>query len=676
MPLGKFAAPSRVIFGAHETNLGDGRAFSDRHVAYYRRRAEGGVGVIVTEDASVHHSDWPYERAPLASECGPGWAAIAAACTRSKTLVIAGLGHAGGQGTSHWSQRELWAPSRVPETNTREVPKWMELADVDAVVDGFVAAALLAVDSGCAGVEINAGQFSLVRQFLSGLTNHRSDQWADRTAFARAVISGVRAAVGPDALVGLRLSCDELAPWAGITPEMGAELAADLATEIDYVTVVRGSIYSAGATRPDAHTEPGFNLELARTVRDAVRDAHADRVAVIAQGSIVDADQAEWALSDGIADGVEMTRALLADAALVTKARRGEVGRIRPCVLCNQTCQVRDNRNPVVTCIADPSTGYELTEPEPLPAAHLSEPGRSVLVIGGGPAGMEAARTAADAGHRVTLVDRSAELGGMVNVAAQMPAWSRLRRLTAWLAGECVLAGVTIELDKAIDTGDGPEAFVGGFDQVILATGGVPGAPLPIAAGVTAADGQAVDASGLLRAWSEREASDGGSGDRSDQSETESPPKSALIWDPIGGPIGVAVAQLLADAGVATHLVTPDQIVGNELARSGDLGPANARLAQRGVTMHRRSVLVEVTEAGATIRDRFSGEITEIEADLVVDAGHRMPDPAAERFPADWSRAGDCVAPRTIYQAILEGRRAGAAITGHSVSGARIGAHS
>ena len=194
---------------------------------------------MVTEGASVHPSDWPYERAPLAERCADGWAAIARACHPHSTLVIASLDHAGGQGTSAYSQRELWAPSRVPEVNTREVPKWMETSDIEAVIAGFVAAASLAVQAGCDGVEINAGQHSLVRQFLSGLTNHRGDEWADRTLFARRVLQGVRSAIG-DKVLGLRLSCDELAPWAGITPEMAPQIAAELAsTGVGYIVVAR-----------------------------------------------------------------------------------------------------------------------------------------------------------------------------------------------------------------------------------------------------------------------------------------------------------------------------------------------------------------------------------------------------------------------------------------------------
>src|SRR4051794_18149740 len=371
-------APSRVLFGPHETNLGWDRSISERHVAYYERRAAGGAGVVVVEEASVDGSDWPYERCPLASECGPGWAAVADAVHGYGALALAAIGHTGGQGSSAYSQRPLWAPSGVPEVNTREMPKVMEHDDIDAVVRGFGAAADRAVRSGLDGVEVNAGQNSLVRQFLSGLTNLRGDDYGtDRLRFAREVLQAVRSGVG-GGIVGLRLSCDELAPWAGIVPEAAAEIAVALAPWIDYLVVVRGGIFSVAATRPDGHDAPGFNLDLVGAIRAAVQTAARDRVPVFAQGSIVDVGQAEWAIDDGRCDGVEMTRAQIADAELVNKVAAGDDDRVRPCILCNQTCKVRDARNPIVSCVADPRSGYETTDPDPSGTAVSP---RDVLIV-------------------------------------------------------------------------------------------------------------------------------------------------------------------------------------------------------------------------------------------------------------------------------------------------------
>lgn len=665
LTIGTRTAPNRIVFGPHETNLGRGRCISERHVAYYERRAAGGTGVIVVEEASVHPSDWPMERAPLASECAPGWYAVAEACQPHGTLVLAALGHSGGQGTSHWSQRELWAPSRVPEVNTREVPKWMESDDIESVIDGFAAAASLAVSSGCDGVEVNAGQFSLVRQFLSGLTNQRDDEWGtDRTLFARRVLAAVRAAVGAEAVVALRLSCDELAPWAGITPEAAPGLAVELASKrhdpdaggegdgtrpaFDLLTVVRGSIFSAGATRPDGHTPPGFNLELTRSVRAALREGFGDRVAVVAQGSIVDVGQAQRALTDEVADAVEMTRAQIADADLVAKFRSGGQERIRPCVLCNQTCQVRDNRNPIVTCAVDPRSGHETTD-APVPTERSttgSAPVTRVLVVGAGVAGLEAARVASLDGHDVRVVERSNRPGGAARTTALLPGRDRFALFADWLESECRRLGVQIHPGSALDAAAVVEAMAGrdgeAVSHVVVATGGLAGrrtydvveGAVPVLSPT-----EVLEDPGVV------------------------PPGAVLVWDPIGGPVGVGVAELLAATGRQVHLVTPDMIVGNELARSGDLAAANARLAQAGVVAHKRSTLRSVDAGGAVLEDRYTASADVVPVAAVVDAGHRLPDQRLRDELAGLGHSritivGDCLAPRTVHEAVLEGRHA------------------
>jgi mycofactocin system FadH/OYE family oxidoreductase 1 len=610
LTLGSREASNRVMFGPHVTNLGDDdRRFTSRHTGYYQRRAAGGCGIVVTEGASVHDSDWPYERAPLAKRCGDGWREIADACHAHGALVIASLDHAGGQGSSAYSQLPLLAPSRVPEVNSRETPKWMEPDDIDAVIAGFAAAATTAVDAGCDGVEINAGQHSLVRQFLSGLTNQRDDAWGqDRLKFALETIAAVRPHT---TLLGLRLCCDELAPWAGITPDMAPQIAGALAAAgLDYVVVVRGSIYSAEKTRPDFHEPTGFNIEVCRAVRAAT-----PVTPVFLQGSIVDWGQADWAVGDGVCDGVEMTRAQIADPDLIGKLAADEAGSVRPCIRCNQMCQVRDARNPIVSCVGEPSAGRETEDPDWY--APAAEP-RDVVVVGGGVAGLEAARVAATRGHHVSVFEKTGQVGGMAAVAGPGPA------LVAWLEAECRRVGVEITTGaRSIPRGD----------VAIQCTGSQPGRrEYEIEAGAMVVDIADVRRGAVL------------------------PAGRIALFDPIGGPIAVALAEELGERAI---LITQDHIAGNELSRTGDLAPANVRLARRGVTIERRTLLRAVRAGRVEVEDRFSGERRSIACAALVDCGFRLP---TEQLAGADLFAGDCVAPRTIYEAILEGRRAALSI--------------
>lgn len=609
-------------------------------MAYYRRRAVGGCGLIVTETASVHDSDWPYERAPRAAECGAGWAAIAAGVREGNdgTLVLASLGHSGGQGSSAYSQRALFGPSQFPDPATREVPQEMEHDDIAAVVAGFADAARVAVSSGLAGVEVNAGQCSLIRQFLSGLTNARGDAYGtDKLLLARQVLAAVREAVGVGPIVGLRLGCDELAPWAGITPEAAQEAAQQLASAVDYIVAVRAPAFDVGGTRPDGHTEPGFAVPLAAALRVALPVD----LPVVAQGSIVDPAMAEEVLLSGSADLVEMTRAQIADPDLAAKLADGVSAQIRPCVLCNQRCQVRDARNPLVSCIGEPYSGYEGQEQVPTGTTAVAH---DVLVIGAGPAGLEAARVAAGRGHRVEIIERESRPGGMLVTAAAGVGRGHMAGLSDWLVAECDRLDVSITTGTTIGSEDLQERLRAG-QRVALCTGATHAPSVSVGDDTV----QVMTAAAVLSA-AQRGALDA------------LPSGPIVVSDPVGDSVGVAVSELLAAIGHEVVLVTGDLIAGVQLSRSGDLAPANARLARAGVRVAKGSVVRQLDDHVAHVENTYTGEKEDVPATLVVEVTFGVPDETLWNDDSHMIRAGDAVAPRTVYEAILEGRRAALAL--------------
>jgi 2,4-dienoyl-CoA reductase (NADPH2) len=412
------------------------------------------------------------------------------------------------------------------------------------------------------------------------------------------------------------LSCDELAPWAGITPEIAAQLAPQLvAADIDYLVVVRGSIFSTEKTRPDFHEPAMFNRDLCAAIKSKIK------VPVFLQGSVTHVGLAEEAIKAGVCDGVEMTRAQIADAELVSKLRRHVPQRIRPCILCNQTCQVRDVRNPLVTCVLDPSSGYETTEPQW--ETPTTEP-RGVTIIGGGVAGLETARVAALRGHRVTVLERSHNIGGLGAVAG--PA----KPFIDWLVAECAHSGAVITTGVEWDTNSPEYGQRMRTDVVVQCTGSVPGLRgYKVHSGATV-----IDIAELRRGNSHMPAE----GD-------------IVVHDPIGGPIGVAIAEEL---GCRAILITPDNIAGNELSRTGDLAPANVRLARSGVRIIRRALLRSVTATVVEIEDRFTGHCSTLPCIAVIDCGFRLP---TAIIAGAHIQVGDCVAPRTILEAVLEARR-------------------
>jgi 2,4-dienoyl-CoA reductase-like NADH-dependent reductase (Old Yellow Enzyme family) len=407
LKIGSREARNRILFGSHTTNLARHNLLSQQHAEYYAARAGGGAGIIVLEEHIVHASDMPYESAVLGFLPGTAQAVttVTGRIHEHGALAFVQLNHNGQQSMSDHNQRELWAPSPVPDVASREVPKEMEQADIRAVIDGFAQVARTVTEAGADGVELQIADRSLLRQFLSPLTNQRGDNYGgaleNRLRFVQETLEAVDAAIGIDRVLGVRFCADELAPWAGLTPEQSLEIVRLLVSteRIDYVTVTMGSILSAHMFpfHASMHVPQGYAVHLAGAIKEAIN------VPVFAAGRIMNAAKAERVLAEGQADGVEMIRALIADPHLPRLSQEGRAGRVRPCISCNQGCQVRSVMNATISCNVNP----DVVHAQALPSEERpGKNGQRVYIVGGGPAGLEAARRAALRGREVVLYER------------------------------------------------------------------------------------------------------------------------------------------------------------------------------------------------------------------------------------------------------------------------------
>jgi 2,4-dienoyl-CoA reductase-like NADH-dependent reductase (Old Yellow Enzyme family) len=631
---------NRIVSTPHATGWGHGGLIDPREVDYHVRKAAGGCGLVMTfGSASVDPTTaasygaialWDDRNEPALRALADGVHGHGAVCMSQMT-------HMGRRGTSTMTGVPLRAPSDLPEGVHLEVPVPLTTEEIPAIVRQFAEAAARLERCGWDGCEVTSFGGHLVEQFFDPGVNTRTDEYGgtleNRTRFGREVLLAVRAAVSDDFIVGFRMAADQCLT-GGLGPEEMIEVARSLAATgaIDLFSVSAGT----GATRlatayfvpPDALPEGVYN-QLALGFRQAVG------IPVIVAGRNVEPAMADACVASGV-DLVAMTRAIIADPDLPAKARSGRAA--RPCIGLNEGCIGRLYTGRPMWCAVNPA----VREPALAELAPAKSPGR-VVVVGGGVAGLEAARGAALRGHRVVLFEHRAELGGRARLAGTRPGRDRWSRYVDWLRDEATTAGAELRTGLAA-TADAVLAEAP--DAVILATGSElrPSATLP-------GPVPAIDVDTLLE---------------------HGPPRvvrpSALVLDDEGGFLAPTAAERLAGDGFAVEIATTHPVVGAEIDPTQQPFVFR-RLGLAGVVMtpHLRGVSSDAD--GVAVRNIYTERDERRDGvGLVVMAGYRcgvvgLRDELADRRPGlRVVLAGDALAPRTLLDAVAEGARAGAEV--------------
>lgn len=650
--LGRHETKNRVWMTSHATLLVKDHLFTDAHVDYYVERAKGGVAVITMEAMAVHVTTQPYPGKAFAFDprMVPQFRKIAAAVHNHGTLILAQPWHRGRQTNSVTSRVPVWAPSSIPCSVYREMPKVMTLEDIDEIVEGYRLTARHAVEGELDGVEIAATSHGyLLNQFLSPATNHRQDEYGgsleNRMRIVMRIIDATRAETGADAVVGIRINSDD-GMQGGLGPADWAVIARRLEAtgKLDYISCTQGTYLNRMliyATSPEEH---GYQMGATRVVKQALT------LPVVGVGRITTPDEAEGFLRAGDCDFIGMTRGLVADAFWVRKAQTGEAERIRPCVGANW-CMESIFAHAPIACIHNPSVGREkaLSEERLEPATVP----RRVAVVGGGPGGLRAALTAVGRGHRVTLIERTAELGGQVAWMARAPGTRELADTARWLIAQLRSTAAEVYL--------GSEATVdllaeGDYETVIVATGAT-----PLKHGWSALHPERWDGpplAGTEQSWVYSYGEVLGPA----EPLKEGKGRHALLFDGIGARQGVATAEYLARAGWTVEFATQLGQAAPNLAASRDWGKNYGMLRRLGVTFTPDHEIASIGRRSVTLRDVFTRTETQrrkVDA-LVLVNGARAEDALyhelKRRLPqVEVHMIGDCVAPRRINDAIHEG---------------------
>jgi len=650
--IGPVTVANRAVFSAHLTNYATDGLPTEQHAAYYAARAAGGTGLIITEEHSTHATDWPYEKLIHGYHAAvvPGYRRITEAVHRHGVPIFAQINHNGGQASSMYTRLPVWAPSPVADPLFREVPHAVSEAEIAEIVAGYVTVAQHCRQGGFDGIELQCSHSSIVRGFLSSVTNLRTDGYGGsldgRARLLLELLEAVRSAIGPGMALGVRLCGDELIEGGSTIDE--AVAVAKLVEAHGCADYINTSIGVATATlfmiEASMHVPPGYASFIPSAIRQSVS------LPVVGVGRFKDPLQAERALAEGQCDLVGIVRGQIADPDLVGKARAGRTEAIRLCLSCNQECVGRMGLNRWLGCIENPRAGREaedgagrLNGRRPAPASPGEERrGGFVLVVGAGPAGLQAALAAARGGRAVRVLEQASEAGGQLRLAASVPNRAELGDLVRNQLHECRQLGIDIRFGERATT---ESVLASGAARVIVATGARPRRPFWVDQAV--ADGIGVaDVTEVL---------DG----------SAAPEGDVVVVDEVGFHQATSVAELLADRGCNVEILTPAMVVGQDLGITLDLEGFNLRAASKHITQSTDRVVMGAAGGALQVLHHPTGAMEERPVSWVVLAVPAEPDDALylalRRAGArlDVRRAGDCLAPRRAHSAVIEGEREG-----------------